>query len=154
MTTPAIILAILLLPLAGAHVATRRLPDLDPRIGGIVGLVCAFAFFGIGHFAATDGMVEMLPPQLPAREALVYATGVLEWLLAAGLAWPQTRRAAGCCCIVVLVAFFPANIYAAVNSVGLGGHQWGPIYLLIRAPLQLLLIFWSWWFVVRSNVDE
>jgi len=32
--------------------------------------------------------------------------------------------------------------------VGMGGHLWGPVYLLIRVPLQLLLIGWSYWFAV------
>jgi hypothetical protein len=38
------------------------------------------------------------------------------------------------------VALEGGGVYAAANSLGMGGHQWGPIYLLIRAPLQLLLI--------------
>ena len=47
--------------------------------------------------------------------------------------------------------FFPANIYAAFNSIGLGGHQWGPIYLLIRAPLQIILIAWAYFLCVKTH---
>ena len=94
-------------------------------------------------------MVEMLPPWLPFRHALVYATGLLEWLLAVGLLVPRLRRTAGWSCIACLILFLPANVYAAINAVGMGGHLWGPVYLLIRVPLQGLLIGWAYWFTVR-----
>jgi uncharacterized membrane protein len=152
MTTPAIILVLLLLPLGAAHLTQRRSAPIDLQSGGIAGLVLAFVFFGIGHFARPQEMTEMLPPMIPGRVAIIYATGILEWGLAAGLAFPRTRRAAGWACIAVLVGFFPANIYAAANSIGMGGHQWGPIYLLIRAPLQLLLIVWTYWFAIKEWV--
>ncbi len=83
----------------------------------------------------------MLPEFIPARRPLVYAPGLLEAGLALALLPKRTRRYAGLGCIAVLFLFFPGNIYAALNSVGPGGHQWGPVYLLVRAPLQVLLIF-------------
>jgi uncharacterized membrane protein len=94
-------------------------------------------------------MAEMLPPWVPARVALVYATGVLELAIAIALLLPDTRRAAGWIAAAVLVLFFPANIYAAVNYVPMGGHAWGPVYLLVRAPLQLAILLWVYWFAMR-----
>jgi uncharacterized membrane protein len=35
--------------------------------------------------------------------------------------------------------------------VDIGGHAAGPAYLLIRLPLQLILIAWAWWFGVRRS---
>jgi len=43
------------------------------------------------------------------------------------------------------------NIHAAFNRIEMGGHEWGPIYLLIRVPLQLILIGWTWWMAVRPT---
>ena len=151
MTTPLIILAILVLPLAIARLsATRSGARIDARLGGVVGLSMSFVFFGVGHFAQTQPMSEMLPAWVPMRVPLIYVTGLLEWGLAAALLTHRYRRLAGWACIAVLVLFFPANIYAALNSVGMGGHQWGPVYLLIRAPLQLILIGWTYWFTLRK----
>lgn len=149
MTTPLIVLSILLLPLIVSIALSTRYPGVDARSGGIVGLAIAFVFFGIGHFAQTAPMAEMLPAWVPFRVPIIFATGVLEWLLAVGLLVPRFRPQIGWACLGVLVAFFPANIYAAVNSIGMGGHQWGPVYLLIRAPLQLVLIAWTYWFAIR-----
>ena len=50
----------------------------------------------------------------------------------------------------VLVAFFPANVYAAFQHAPMGGHAWGPAYLLIRAPLQLFILWWIWRFVLQG----
>jgi len=32
----------------------------------------------------------------------------------------------------------------------MGGHAAGPKYLWVRAPLQLVLAAWTWWFAVRT----
>jgi|GEM_PF-1032887 len=154
MTTPLIIIAILLTPtlLAAAIGRVMQKPALY-RLGGLLGLSAAFAFFAVGHFVMTDGMIEMLPPFVPQRLLLVYATGALEAVLAIALLVPSWRQTVGLLCIGVLILFFPANIYAALNGVGLGGHQWGPAYLLIRTPLQLLLIVWAYWFGVRGSLS-
>ena len=34
----------------------------------------------------------------------------------------------------------PANVHAAIQHVAIGGHEAGPVYLLIRLPLQLIVI--------------
>lgn len=48
-----------------------------------------------------------------------------------------------------VVVFFPANIYAAINHIPMGGHAWGPVYLLIRAPLQVVILLWIYWFTIK-----
>lgn len=150
MITPLIIVCILFVPVIAAWMIGGR--D-QAALGGILGISAAFFFFGIGHFAQTDPMIAMLPDFLPARRQIVLATGVLEFAIAVGMLVPRTRRLAGIGAIAVLIGFFPANIYAALNHIGMGGHIWGPEYLLIRAPLQLLLVFWAWWFVVRPTPE-
>lgn len=152
MTTPLIMLAILMAPLL--IVGCLRTLGLKASFagGGILGLVLTFVFTASGHFVQTEPMAAMLPPFVPARLTIIYLTGVLEIALALGIALPATRRLAGLAAIATLVAFFPANIYAAFAQVEMGGHAWGPVYLLIRAPLQALLVAWTWWFAVRADV--
>ena len=119
------------------------------EVAGVVGLTVLFVFTASGHFLQTEPMAEMLPPWVPARVALVYATGVLELAIAIALLLPETRRSAGWIAAALLVLFFPANIYAAINHVPMGGHAWGPVYLLVRAPLQLAILAWVYWFTMR-----
>ena len=150
MITPLIVLCILLVPLLGASIAGGR--D-GAALGGILGISAAFIFFGIGHFVQTDAMVAMLPDILPARREIVLTMGVLEFAIAVGFLVPASRRFAGLAAIAVLVGFFPVNVYAAFAHADMGGHAWGPEYLLIRFPLQVLLVAWTWIFVLRSKAE-
>jgi uncharacterized membrane protein len=150
MTTPLIMLALL----AGPYAAVRLLGRFDSRAAAAYGLALLFVFTGLGHFLQTEAMAQMLPPWVPARVQLVQLTGVLEWGLALGFFIPETRRSAGWMALAVLVAFFPANIYAALNYVPMGGHAWGPEYLLVRAPLQLAIALWVYWFTIRVGSER
>src|SRR5919109_1288413 len=139
MTTPLIMLALLISP----WLVWRT------RAAAAAGLGLLFLFTGTGHFLQTEAMAQMLPAWVPARVALVHLTGVLEWAIALGFFIPETRRSAAWMAIGVLIAFFPANVYAALNFVPVGGHAWGPVYLAVRAPLQLAILLWAYWFAIH-----
>ncbi|GHG02885.1 DoxX family protein [Thalassotalea marina] len=150
MITPLIILFLLSSPLVIAFIVGKhKNEDFSRQKFAAWGLGLAFLFFAMGHFVKTQGMIDMLPAWVPFRLALVYVTGVIELVIAIGLFLPQYRILAAKMAIVVFVVFFPANIYAAFNSIGLGGHQWGPVYLLIRLPLQIVLISWAYFMCVK-----
>lgn len=80
-----------------------------------VGLAAMFVVTGIAHFAPPlrRDLIAIVPPRLPAPGPLVTVTGVLELLGAAGLLLPATRVAAAVCLLVLMVAMFPANVYAS-----------------------------------------
>jgi len=154
MITPLIILLLLSSPLALAFIFSKLTrSSLNVTRYACWGLGIAFIFFSIGHVVKAEGMVDMLPPWVPFRLTLVYLTGVLELLVAVGLFLPKYQTYAAKVSIVIFVVFFPANIYAALNGIGLGGHQWGSVYLLIRGPLQITLIAWAYFLCVKSH-DE
>ncbi len=80
-----------------------------------IGLAAMFTLTGVAHFVRPlrDDMIAIVPPRLPAPGLLVTITGVLELLGAAGLLFPPTRAAAAACLFLLMLAMFPANIYAA-----------------------------------------
>jgi uncharacterized membrane protein len=80
-----------------------------------VGLAAMFILTGVAHFAAPlrAALIAIVPPQLPAPGLLVTVTGVLEFVGAVGLLVPTTRVAAAVCLLLMMLAMFPANIYAA-----------------------------------------
>ena len=151
MATPIIMLVLMIGPYAIARllsVVTRR--QFDLRGAAAIGLTLLFIFTGIGHFIQTEPMSQMLPPWVPGRVLLVYLTGILEFALAAGFVARKPRRLTGWIATVILVLFFPANIYAAIYQVPIGGHARGPVYLLIRAPLQIAMLLWVYWFAIKQ----
>jgi uncharacterized membrane protein len=154
MTTPLLMLLILTLPLLASRLRRRAAtPALDagPAAWGL-GLL--FLFTASGHFVQADAMTQMLPTWVPQRLALVHATGVLEIAIGLALFTRRWRTAAAFAAAAVLIAFFPANVYAALQHAPMGGHAWGPVYLLVRAPLQLILLAWTWWFLLRGRTPQ
>jgi uncharacterized membrane protein len=89
-------------------------------------------------------MAEMLPPAVPYRIELIYLTGLFELLGAIGVWIPRLTKLTGVLLIVMLIGILPANIYSALNRVEFGGHGAGPLYLFVRIPFQLFVIWWTW----------
>jgi uncharacterized membrane protein len=80
-----------------------------------VGLAAMFILTGFAHFAPQlrGDLIAIVPPRLPARGYLVTITGLLELLGTVGLLLPVTRVAAAVCLLVLMLAMYPANVYAA-----------------------------------------
>ena len=114
---------------------------LSVALSGCIAMSAMLVLTGTSHFFMTDELVEMLPPALPGRVAIVWATGGLELLAALGLLVPRTRHLTGWCLAAFFVAVLPANVYASLHGLGPGGHS--PGYLLFRVPLQLLFVVWA-----------
>jgi uncharacterized membrane protein len=151
MTTPLIMLVLMLAPYLVFRLLSMALHrDLDAPRAASIGLTLLFIFTGVGHFVETGPMSQMLPPWVPARVLIIYLTGLLEFGIALGFLFEKYRRYTGWAAAAVLVLFFPGNIYAAINHIPMGGHEWGPVYLLIRAPLQAIIVFWVYWFTIRQ----
>ena len=151
MKTPLLLLSLLIFPYLGvAAIEAVRGYRFESGFRGCVGLTVLLLLTGSSHFTSPEPMIEMLPAWVPSRPTLVGATGVLEILLGLAVLVPRSRRAAGIVLIALFVALFPANVWAAFARVPVGGHAWGPIYLLVRAPLQAIFVWWTYRFAVRA----
>jgi uncharacterized membrane protein len=146
-------LLVLLSVFAVVYLADRFI--LTGRIGlGLAGRIAMAAMLiltGIAHFTSTDTMVQIMPDILPAKRELVYLTGVLELLAAAGLLWQKAAAIVSLLLIVFFLAVLPANIVGSLKAVEMGGMEYGPIYLIFRIPLQFFFIWWVWFFGVRRS---
>lgn len=108
------------------------------------GLVALFLFTGATHFAGMKhDFAAMIPPPLTGELWVIYLTGVMEIAGAIGLTIPKVRRLAGICLFLLLVTLFPANVYAAVNSIQFRGSP--PTDVWLRGLVQLVLLAALWW---------
>ncbi len=126
--------------------------QFDFKLSGKIALDVMLIFTAIGHFILTKGMTMMLPDFVPFRTELIYLTGILEIAAAVGIFFPSLRWITGCCLILFFILILPSNIYAAWKGIdyqtgNLGGN--GLSYLWFRIPFQVLLIAWTYFFVVR-----
>jgi uncharacterized membrane protein len=107
-------------------------------------LVVIFLFTATTHFnKMKHDLARMIPPYFPHPLLIVYITGILELLGAAGLALPPLRRLAGICLIALLVGMFIANVNAAQKGITLRGKPPTPLWL--RTLMQILFIALLWW---------
>ena len=133
-----------------------QLFNLPSKIYNRIGLFLLGLFFiaaGTNHFVNPDFYIAIMPPYLPAHLELVYLSGLFEILGGVAVFLSPARQLAGNCLIVLLIAVFPANLYMAMNSdkfVNIAS-AWA---LYARLPLQLLLIWWTFWVTRNDRARE
>jgi uncharacterized membrane protein len=101
-----------------------------------------FIFAGIMHFVIPRTYAAIVPPQLPNKRAVVYASGLAEIAGGAGVLHPRTRRAASAWSVATLLAVFPANVHMALNPERYKVPG-GRVALWLRLPVQALFIAWA-----------
>ncbi len=109
---------------------------------------------GVGHLVATEDFLGQTPTWLPAREALVWISGVIEIAFAVALvAWRSRRREVGWALALFFVLVFPGNVHQAVNGTDTFGldtdaERW--VRLLFQ-PVLIAAALWSTgtWFTRR-----
>ena len=96
---------------------------------------------GSMHFVAPKPYAAIVPPQLPATQALVLVSGLAELACAAGLVLPRTRRLAGRAAAALFVVVFPANVQMALDADGRSvAYRWATY---LRLPVQVPLVLWA-----------
>jgi uncharacterized membrane protein len=111
-----------------------------------------FVTSGTLHFVAPRRFEAIVPQALPAKRALVYASGAAELACAAGLAHPRSRGAAGLASAALLAAVLPANVQMAVDVCRRRSTA-AKVAAVVRLPLQLPLmrIGWQAWRASRDG---
>lgn len=100
--------------------------------------VCA----GVMHFVKPRMYRAIVPPYLPAPEALVYLSGIAEAGGGLGMMLPSKRSRARWWLVATLLAIFPANVHMARHPEQYPKIPGGARALRLRLPMQALLILW------------
>jgi len=106
-----------------------------------------YVFGGFNHLMNPGFYLAIMPPDLPNPEWLNVLSGLAEIVLGVYLLEPRTRVYAAWGIIALLIAVFPANLYAAFENVGPDGPGSGAGALgYVRLPFQAVFIAWAWWY--------
>ncbi len=111
----------------------------------VIGVLAALASVGIGvgwQVATRLGATTTLAP----IDLALLRYGIPALVLSP-LWWRSGLKPVGVSwrlLILMLLGVLPANIYSALYHVKVGGHEAGPIYLLVRVPFQLFVIGWTY----------
>jgi len=134
---PLVVLIFVTVLLRFVGLRVTALSRWHPALRG--GLAAMFTFTGVSHFVGMrDDLIAMVPPALPYPGLLVTLTGLLEFAGAAGLLHRRTAPWAAGGLTLLLLAMFPANVYAALEGLTLNGSP--AMDLLPRGGLQLVFL--------------
>jgi len=114
------------------------------KIGTLIVMALFYMWTGTRHFTHPEFYLRIMPPYIPAHEAMVAISGVAEFALGLALLVPNLRVYAAWGLIALLIAIFPANVHMAVNKIG--SPPLSELALWVRLPLQGVLIAWAWWY--------
>jgi len=109
-----------------------------------------FLVGGVAHFLQTDFFMRIMPPYLPYHRELVLLSGVFEVALGILLLVPATSRLAAWGLIALLIAVFPANVFMYQHAESFSAP---PVVLLLRLPIQGLLILWAYAYTMAPRPD-
>jgi uncharacterized membrane protein len=124
------------------------------RVQWILRVVVALPLLvsGTAHFTRTALMAMIIPPFLPYHAQLVLLSGVLELAGGIGLLLPAVTRVASLCLALLMIAVFPANVYAANKYVG-GLHMPSVPVRLAMQVVYILLLLMAGWGVARCTEE-
>ena len=107
-------------------------------------LMAAFyAIAGIGHLAAPDAFLPIVPDWVPMPREVILVTGLCELAGAAALLTARWRRLAGIMLGLYALCVWPANIKHAVDHISLPHVPDSWWYHGLRLALQPVLIWWA-----------
>lgn len=135
-------------------VCSRFFGSWNYILAGNVAMAAMLLFTAIGHFLFPKGMAMMLPGFIPLKNEIVFLTGVLEVSAAIGLLINGTRHITSLALILFFILVLPANINAAIKKVDFekADHTGQGIdYLWFRVPLQIIFLFWVWFFGILAE---
>ena len=111
-----------------------------------------YVFGGFNHLMNPGFYLNIMPPDLPNPEWLNVLSGLAEIVLGVYILEPRTRVYAAWGIIALLIAVFPANLYAATANVGTEGPGSGPgVAAYVRLPFQALFVVWAWWYTREAD---
>jgi len=110
------------------------------KLGLCILLAVFFFAAGVMHFVHDDSFAAIVPPLLPFKYLIVWITGVMELIFAAGLLWPKYRQKTGMWLSLYLLAVLPANIYMAMAGLSFGDIETSRAALWLRVAMQFPLI--------------
>lgn len=104
-----------------------------------------YLFAGTMHFIKPKAYVKIIPKFLPKRRILNLAAGIFEIIAGIGLLFKETRTYSAIIIILMLIVFLLVHFnMLRGEKYALGFPKW---ILILRIPLQLILIWWAYLYI-------
>ena len=105
-------------------------------------MVLILVVAGIAHFLIPQSFIVAMPPYIPWHLEIIFFTGFVELVLAAGLLYPLTRYWASLMLTLYFIAILPAHIHVAIHGIEMFGIK-NKLLLWGRTAFQAVFIWWA-----------
>ncbi|WP_017258687.1 hypothetical protein [Pedobacter arcticus] len=127
----------------------------DPAyaVSGRLALAAMFLFSGVLHVKYRDGIYLTYPDFLSQinKIKLVFAVGDLQFAIAAGLVFADVARVIVPLILIYLILGLVTQVNAGVKNISVKRGNYtgkGIAYLFFKIPEQLIIIGWTYYFVL------
>ncbi|SDR08419.1 DoxX family protein [Flagellimonas zhangzhouensis] len=104
-----------------------------------------YIFAGVMHFIKPKMYLRIMPQYLPDHKLLVLLSGIFEVAFGVALLFSFTREWSVYGIILMLLSFLPVHFYMlSSEKAGAGIPLW---LLILRVPLQFVLMYWAFSYV-------
>ena len=108
-------------------------------------LAILFILGGVNHFRKPKLYERIMPSYIPSHSSLVLISGIIEMIFGFMVITQESQEIGAIGIIVLLILFIPIHFHMLNNKeASLNFPKW---VLIIRIPLQLLLIYWAYLYV-------
>ena len=105
-------------------------------------MAAIYILAGTLHFIKPKIYLRIMPRYLPFPKSLVFLSGLAEIVLGIGLCFKETKNFAIYMIILMLTVFLLVHFYMLSSDKAAAGFpKWA---LLLRLPLQFVLMFWAY----------
>lgn len=105
-------------------------------------MAAIYVFAGFMHFIKPKMYMRIMPRYLPNHKLLVLISGIAEIALGIALCIPVLKTTAIYGIIAMLVVFLLVHFYMLSGEKASAGiPKW---ILILRIPLQFVLMYWAW----------
>ncbi|MCB0457922.1 MAG: DoxX family membrane protein [Flavobacteriaceae bacterium] len=104
-----------------------------------------FIVAGFFHLQKPKIYEKIMPPYIPSHKSMVLISGIVEMILGFMILNPVTQKLSAWGIIILLVLFLPIHVYMLQEKeASLKLPKW---VLILRFPLQFLLVYWAFQYV-------
>jgi uncharacterized membrane protein len=104
-----------------------------------------YSFAGTMHFIKPEAYLKVMPGFFKAKTFLVYLSGAIEIMLSVGLFFENTRSLAAMGIVLILITFLSVHFnMLRGKKYAMKVPKW---ILLLRIPLQFVLIWWAYLYI-------
>ena len=115
-------------------------------------MILLYVGAGINHFVKPEFYEKMMPSYIPFHSFCICVSGVCEIVFAILLILNKTRKVSAWLIVAMLIVFFVIHIHMLIDYLDNDDVMFWVV--IIRIPIQFVLIWWAWLYTKNPQLKS